>query len=113
MTFVYLALAMGLIVGYGVAFIVYSNNPARKALEEALALKQRELSDYQNKVIAHFQKTSELVEALHAHHSTILDHLCEGAKNLRPHTVVESMGAQPKDYWITNDPTNVAAARDS
>ena len=121
MTFVYIALAIGLILGYGAAFFAYSNNPARKALEEALAQKQRELTDYQNQVIAHFQKTSELVEALHAHHSSILEHLCEGAKSLRPQTLVDSIldptvspdGAPPKDYWITNDPTNIAAARDS
>ncbi|MFI4956409.1 MAG: YhcB family protein [Gammaproteobacteria bacterium] len=117
----YLCLLAGLVIGYGVAYMAYSNSPARKALEEALAQKQRELTDYQNQVIAHFQKTSELVEALHAHHNNILDHLCEGAKSLRPQTVVESIidpaaptgGAAPKDYWITNDPTNVAVARDS
>ncbi len=105
----YLYLFLALVLGYGLGYATtqFAKSASRKALEKALADKEEELSSYQNKVAIHFQKTAELVEALHQQQDNMIAHLCEGAKILRPHTMLEEIEdptdfleeAPPKDYW--------------
>ncbi len=108
----YVYLLITLLIGFGLGFaLAYMRNPARKVLEKALAQKEEELASYQNQVAIHFQRTAELVDALHTHQDNIIAHLCEGAKTLRPHTLSheiveptdfleEAPPRVPKDYWV-------------
>src|ERR1700722_12797487 len=103
---IYVYLLVGLIAGYAVAYLAHAHNPAKKALEKALAKKQEEFGHYQNQVAVHFQKTAELVEALQVQQDNIISHLTEGAKSLRPTVLLEILDpteileekSAPRDY---------------
>ena len=106
---IYIFLLVGLAVGYGMAYVAHGRSGSgRKTLELALAEKKRELEDYQTQVALHFDRTASLVENLQAQHETMITHLCEGARTLRPQLLSDQI--PPKDYWITG---SMAQARDS
>jgi uncharacterized membrane-anchored protein YhcB (DUF1043 family) len=77
-----LCLALGMVLGCIVTYLVtarYGRN--RELLEELNLLKDR-FADYRDQVTQHFMRTSELVQEMTQSYRAVYEHLASGAQNL-------------------------------
>ena len=77
--YLFSALLLGLVVG---ALIMYFATGSNKDSEQTIAKLEKELENYQQDVVDHFEQTADLVDGMTKSYKKVFDHLGKSARKL-------------------------------
>jgi len=77
--YLFSALLLGLVIG---ALIMYFATGSNKDSEQTIAKLEKELENYQQDVVDHFEQTADLVDGMTKSYKKVFDHLGKSARKL-------------------------------
>lgn len=90
--------SIGILIGFAAGFYISRlddpHKKKREELENKLELATEEMINYKQDVTEHFVKTSNLVNDMTDSYRAVYNHMAEGAKNLCPKPLIESLATQ-------------------